>query len=129
MIPGASDRLKLYTEKIEKMYRNHPITAMALVGVLGIFVVLVELPCTGAPYFAVLALLAQGEYAAAVPYLLLYNFIFVLPLLFVVALAYFGHSERMEALRLRHRGAMRLVIGVFLIALGVYMIYSLYAFI
>ncbi|MDP3725595.1 MAG: hypothetical protein Q8R36_00180 [bacterium] len=126
MIPGSGERLKKYTQKIEKLYQNYPRFSMILVGLLGIFVVLVELPCTGAPYFAVLALLAQGEYVAAIPYLLLYNFIFVLPLLVVIALVYFGRGEQMEALRLQHRGAMRLVVGLFLIALGIYMIYSLY---
>ena len=95
-------------------------------GLLGIFVVLVELPCTGAPYFAILALLAKGMYADAVPYLLLYNFIFVAPLLAVIAIAYFGKTESMERWRAEHRGAMRLFTGLFLVALGAYMIYSLY---
>ena len=102
---------------------------MLFIGLLGVFVVLVELPCTGAPYFAVLALLAKGAYADAVPFLLLYNFIFVLPLLAVVAVAYFGtSSEQMEEWRKRHRGLMRLVIGTFLIALGVFMLYSIQGF-
>ncbi len=126
MLPGAGDRLKSYTQKIEKLYASYPRLSMLLVGFLGIFVVLVELPCTGAPYFAVLALLAQGEYVAAMPYLLLYNFVFVLPLLIVIVFAYFGRGEQMEALRLRHRGVMRLIIGLFLLLLGAYMIYSIY---
>jgi cytochrome c biogenesis protein CcdA len=126
MIPGASHRIKMYTKKIEAIERLHPVLSMAMVSLLGIFVVLVELPCTGAPYFAVLALLAEGAYSAAIPYLLLYNFIFVLPLLVVIGIVYFGTgSDRLEAWRQKHRGLMRLVIGLFLVTLGIFMIYSI----
>lgn len=124
MWSGGSDRLKMYTQKIEAFYQNHPRMALILVGLLGVFVVMVELPCTGAPYFAILALLAKGSYAVAVPYLMLYNFVFVLPLIIVIALAYAGRGERIEAWRMENRGAMRLGIGLFLIALGAYMLYS-----
>jgi len=92
-----------------------------MTALLGIFVVLVELPCTGAPYFAILGLLSQGSYAQAIPLLLLYNFIFVLPLLIVIAIAYFGTtSEQLEAWRKKNRAFMRLAVGLFLIALGCY---------
>lgn len=128
MFPGGAKRLKSYTAKIEQFQTKYPQLGLLSVGLLGIFVVLVELPCTGAPYFAVLALLAQGDYTRAVPYLLLYNLVFVLPLLVVIALAYLGKGERMEAWRKRHRAMMRLGAGVFLIALGAYMIYSIYNF-
>jgi len=127
MIPGASKRIEYYTEKMESMEDRHPALLYLMIAVLGIFVVLVELPCTGAPYFAILALLAKGVYSEAVPLLLLYNFIFVVPLLVIIAAAYFGtSSERLENWRKEHRGTMRLGIGLFLIALGGYMLYSIY---
>lgn len=126
MIPGASKRIKAYTEWIERLQSRHFGLMLLSMLVLGVFVVLVELPCTGAPYLAVLGLLSQGDYATAVPLLLLYNFIFILPLLVIIAFAYFGaSSERLEAWRQEHRGLMRLLVGLFLIALGFYMIYSL----
>jgi len=126
MIPGGAERLKFYTQKIEQLEERYPIASFFAIGLLGIFVVLVELPCTGAPYFAVLALLAQGEYSSAVPYLLLYNFIFVLPLLAIIGIVYIGKGEGVEKWRIRYRGAMRLATGLFLVALGLYMVYSLY---
>jgi cytochrome c biogenesis protein CcdA len=126
MIPGGAARLRHYTTKIEKMQSRHPALLLLTTALLGVFVVLVELPCTGAPYFAILGLLAKGSYASAVPMLLLYNFIFVLPLLVVIGFAYFGaSSETLEVWRKNHRGLMRLVIGIFLIALGVYMLYTI----
>ncbi len=126
MVPGAAERIRRYTAWIEGLESRHPFFLYLTTAALGIFVVLVELPCTGAPYLVILGLLAKGAYSAAVPLLLLYNFIFVLPLLAVITLAYFGtSSERLEAWRKKHRGLMRLGIGIFLIALGFYMIYSL----
>lgn len=128
ILPGGTERIKLYTSKIEAAQKRYPHLSFAMIGLLGIFVVLVELPCTGAPYFAVLALLAAGEYRLAVPYLLLYNFVFILPLLVIIAIVYAGKGKRLETWRKKHRGAMRLGIGLVLIALGAYMIAAVSAF-
>ena len=129
MIPGGAERIKYYTAKMEEWQIRYPRLSVLMIAPLGVFVVLVELPCTGAPYFAVLALLAKGDYLTAVPYLLLYNFVFIVPLLAVIAVAYFGVvSSRLEEWRKEHRGGMRLVAGLFLIVLGVYMIYSVSVF-
>ncbi|MDX1535352.1 MAG: hypothetical protein R3346_01140 [Candidatus Spechtbacterales bacterium] len=129
MIPGGAERIKMYTKKLQTMQDKHPKLTFLLIGLLGVFVVLVELPCTGAPYFAVLNLLAQGDYLTAVPYLLLYNFVFIIPLFFIIGVAYFSQSsDALERWRKEHRGTMRLGIGLFLIVLGAYMIYSVGAF-
>jgi cytochrome c biogenesis protein CcdA len=127
MIPGAAKRIEYFTQKMASMESRHPALLYLMTAILGIFVVLVELPCTGAPYFAILALLANGDYSQAVPLLLLYNFIFVIPLLIVIGAAYFGtSSDRLEIWRKKHRGTMRLGIGLFLLTLGGYMLYSIY---
>ena len=108
------------------MEQRHPALLFLMTAVLGVFVVLVELPCTGAPYLAVLGLLSKGAYATAVPLLLLYNFIFIVPLFIIIGIAYFGtSSDRLESWRKEHRGLMRLLIGIFLLVLGLYMVYSL----
>ena len=126
MLPGASERIKYWTSSLEKMETRHPLLLFATIVGLGIFVVLVELPCTGAPYLAVLALLSKGAYATALPLLLIYNFIFILPLLAVIFISYFGvSSKRLEIWRHENRGLMRLVVGVFMLCLGFYMLYSL----
>lgn len=127
IIPGGAERIKYYTAKLEKLETTHPVLGFLFIGFIGFFVVLVELPCTGAPYLAILGLISQGQVAEAMPLLLLYNLVFILPLLVVLALAYFGRSsESLEAWRKKHRGAMRLGVGLFLIALGVYMINAVY---
>lgn len=126
IIPGGAERLKHYVQYLETAEQKHPLLLVATTMFLGVFVVMIELPCTGAPYLAILGLLSAGEFATAVPLLLLYNVIFVLPLLVIIGLAYAGRSlEAIEEWRKKHRALMRLGMGTFLIALGFYMIYSL----
>jgi len=71
-------------------------------------------------------MLSTGNYSNGVPLLLLYNFIFILPLFIIIGLMYAGKSSKtMENWRKEHRGAMRLVIGLFLLALGAYMYWKI----
>lgn len=126
MIPGGAERIKLIIRSIERLQSRNLWLSYGVAALLGIFVVLVELPCTGAPYLAVLAILGKGDYAVGVPLLLLYNLIFILPLLVIIGLAYVGKSSQaLEEWRKQHRGLMRLAVGIFLIALGAYMIYTI----
>lgn len=91
----------------------------------GALVTLVELPCTGAPYLAVLTLMSQGgyKYLSSLPLLLFYNLVFVLPLLFIIYLAYTGvNLKRIEGWRKERRGLMRLAIGLALAAVAIWII-------
>jgi cytochrome c biogenesis protein CcdA len=90
---------------------------------LGLLVALFELPCTGGVYLAILSLLTKEHtFNAAILYLLLYNFVFVLPLLGILLLSYFGLSpEKIEYWRREKRKVMRLAIGLLLISLGIIM--------
>ncbi len=92
--------------------------------ILGFLVSAFELPCTGGVYLAVLGMLANKEnQLSAVPYLLLYNLIFVLPLFIILGLVYFGISaKQMEEWRNKNRKWLRLVLGVGSLTLGVLMI-------
>jgi cytochrome c biogenesis protein CcdA len=126
MIPGASERIKKYSKVMARMETKHPALSLVIVALLGIFVVFVELPCTGAPYLAILGMLAGGDLASGIPMLLLYNLIFILPLFFIVGLVYAGKTfSSLERWRKKHRGYMRLGMGLLLIALGSYMIWAI----
>ncbi|HLC75177.1 MAG TPA: hypothetical protein VJH88_04980 [Candidatus Nanoarchaeia archaeon] len=127
MSKGASERVKRYTAAFVRAYKKNQILGYVAAILLGGFVVLVELPCTGAPYLAILAILSKGDFSQGIPLLLLYNFIFILPLFIIIGAAYFGKSsKRMEELRKKHRGLMRLAMGLFLIGLGLFMLYSIW---
>jgi len=108
------------TDKVKKYAEEGTIVAAII---LGIIVAAVELPCTGGPYLAITTLLAKNLDFTAIMYLVLYNFIFVLPLLVIVLLAYFGTS----ALDVKHwkdkyKKWMRLITGILMIGLGVLLI-------
>lgn len=117
LIPGTAERVKIYSKKISN----------SLVGAfgLGIFVALVELPCTGAVYLAILSLLSlAGISASSLLLLALYNLIFVAPLVLILFLVYRGaESEEIELWRQKHKRLMRAIIGATLIALGSWMIW------
>ncbi|MGV8131197.1 MAG: cytochrome c biogenesis CcdA family protein [Candidatus Pacearchaeota archaeon] len=108
-------------EQIKKMMKKVSVPGSI---VLGIFVAAVELPCTGGPYLAITTLLAKIGFSSHVFWLLvLYNFIFVLPLIIILTIVSFGVSaESVKAWKDKQKKWMRLFIGLVMIALGVLLI-------
>jgi len=87
--------------------------------ILGVFVAGVELPCTGAPYLAILLLLSQNFNFAAFLMLILYNIIFVLPLIVILMMVNFGFKiQHIKRWKQNNRTYMRLATGITLILLG-----------
>ncbi|MEY4731113.1 MAG: hypothetical protein RL681_59 [Candidatus Parcubacteria bacterium] len=89
--------------------------------ILGIFVGLSEFPCTGGPYLLILGLLANaGTFMQGFGYLLLYNLIFVLPLVIILG-AGSDHAvlERVQSWKRERSGAMRFWGGVAMVVLGI----------
>lgn len=92
--------------------------------VLGFLVSMFELPCTGGVYLAILGLLSNNltKSQAIIP-LLLYNFVFVLPLIAIIGFVYYGVSAKsLENWRKKKRNYMKLFSGLFMIILGVFML-------
>lgn len=86
---------------------------------LGAFVALVELPCTGGPYLAVITILSQNFNLLAFLLLLLYNFIFVMPLLIIVVFVFLGKKVAdVKMWKHKNRAYVRLLTGLLLIFLG-----------
>lgn len=92
--------------------------------ILGALVSVVELPCTGGIYLAILGLLSSSmTLSAGVPYLLLYNLIFVAPLVVILIVAWLGVSaDTLDALQGRGKRWMRGGMGLFLLVLGILML-------
>jgi cytochrome c biogenesis protein CcdA/glutaredoxin len=92
--------------------------------VLGGLVAMVELPCTGGIYLAILGLLGDRmTLAEGIPYLLLYNLIFVLPLVLILMVMYWGGTpERLEEFRSGSKRWVRLVMGIVMVVLGAAML-------
>lgn len=98
---------------------------------IGILVSLFLLPCSAGPYVAVLGYMgSEGQSLNFVGhlYLLLYNFIFVLPMLVITVLISFGFSsvEKLAKLKNKHTRLIHLLVGLLMLALSVYVIGSLY---
>ena len=106
---------------IERLARKITLPGIIL---LGAFVAAVELPCTGGPYLAITTLLAtQGFQTQTVIYLLVYNFIFVLPLLVILFMVYFGMNvKKIQQWKDKEKKWMRLFIGLVMIVLGIVLI-------
>jgi len=86
---------------------------------LGAFVAAIELPCTGAPYLAIITLLSQYFDASALLLLILYNLVFISPLVIILLLVAGGKKlHRIQEWKQAKRAAMRLAIGMILIAMG-----------
>jgi cytochrome c biogenesis protein CcdA len=88
---------------------------------LGLLVGICEFPCTGGPYLMVIGMLHdQSTYIQGALYLLLYNLLFVLPLVVVLMIAgdktMLEKVQRWRSSRLKHS---RLIGGVILIVIGV----------
>jgi cytochrome c biogenesis protein CcdA len=94
---------------------------------IGIVVTLFELPCTGGPYLFVLGLLSQNlSWVKVVPILLYYNLVFVLPLIFLSGLIYFGYSsiDGTNAWKERNIRMLHLVAGIVMVILGIWVYWS-----
>src|SRR3990167_7736923 len=88
---------------------------------LGTLVGLCEFPCTGGPYLMVLGLLHdQGTYLTGVGYLLLYNLIFILPLVIILTISSDkGLLEKVQAWQQKERKLMRFGGGIAMVVLGI----------
>jgi cytochrome c biogenesis protein CcdA len=108
-------------EVIERYIRDASLPGAFLLGILvGIF----ELPCTGGIYLAILGLMSKTvTFSEGLPYLIMYNFIFVLPLIAILLIVSFGFSpETVNSWRVENRRVLRLGIGLAMIAIGVVML-------
>lgn len=107
-------------ERVKKLTENVSIPGAI---VLGIVVSAVELPCTGGPYLAITTILADKLDWLAIWYLFIYNLIFVLPLVVIVVLAYFGTTALdIRNWKDKYKKWMRLFTGLLMIGLGVLLI-------
>lgn len=103
-------------KQIHTMTRKLTLPAMVI---LGVFVAGVELPCTGGPYLAILVFLSQNFDFTAVLWLILYNIIFVMPLIVILIMVYFGLKiQHLKRWKQNNRTYMRLAAGIILIVLG-----------
>ena len=106
----------------------HGITSPIGAFFMGFVVSLFELPCTGGPYIVILGLLAKEvTRTTGILYLLLYNLIFVSPLVILTLLIYKGLSTTAELEKIRQEKIrlLHLIAGVVMLLIAVVMILAL----
>lgn len=89
--------------------------------ILGAFVTLFLLPCTMGPYIIASGILSFMEILKTIPWLILYNFIFISPMLLITLFVYFGMSkiEDIQTWKDRNIRKLHLVAGILTIFVGI----------
>jgi len=118
--PSFPIKLKIPQAAHAKMASLMNKASLPAVFLLGALVGLCEFPCTGGPYLMVLGLLHdQGTYLAGVGYLILYNLIFILPLVIILLIASDNTLiEKVQNWKRSETKHMRLWGGIAMVALG-----------
>ncbi len=105
-----------FSKKLDKYSKNSTVFGVIF---LGAFVSGVELPCTGAPYLAIITLLSQYFNFTAFLLLVLYNIVFIAPLILILFLVAAGVKlHKIKKWKQKSRGFIRLLIGLLLVSLG-----------
>jgi cytochrome c biogenesis protein CcdA len=94
---------------------------------MGLFVTVFLLPCTIGPYVILGSMLSIKGILMSVPLLLWYNVLFVLPMLIVVLLIYFGMSkiEDVNSWKEKNIKYLHLVAGIIIIIIGILMFFGI----
>ncbi|MFA6224778.1 MAG: cytochrome c biogenesis protein CcdA [Methanoregula sp.] len=88
--------------------------------VLGILAGILGFSCTGGIYISILCLMGREmTIMAGLPWLVLYNLVYVLPLILITLVVAYGISpERADSMRAKYKRTVRMIIGLILVALG-----------
>lgn len=87
--------------------------------ILGAFVSAVELPCTGAPYLAIITILRVDFNLTALMLMVIYNLIFVAPLIIILGLVAGGTKiSDVSKWKEESKGKMRLFMGLLMASLA-----------
>jgi cytochrome c biogenesis protein CcdA len=105
-------RVKRIIEKI-----TSPLGAFLIGFVVTVFL----LPCTSGPYLVASGLLSSLGVLKALPWLLYYNLLFILPMIIITFLIYFGLTEAEKVAEWKDKKIkfLHLIAGILLIAVGI----------
>jgi cytochrome c biogenesis protein CcdA len=95
---------------------------------MGVLVGLLEFPCTGGIYVFILSLLGGETFLNGFAYLLIYNLMFIVPLLIILLIGSNIESvTKMDRWRQQRRHQIRLITGIIMVFLGLLVIYLIVA--
>jgi cytochrome c biogenesis protein CcdA len=108
--------------KVKKLIAT--VTSVKGAFVIGLLVTLFLIPCTMGPYFIAGGLLSGLELIKTLPWLLLYNLVFILPMIVITLIVYFGFTtvENVSGWKERNIRYLHLIAGIILVILGIAML-------
>ncbi|MDE0186961.1 MAG: hypothetical protein OXP71_16090 [Candidatus Poribacteria bacterium] len=117
-------------QRIHKVIREQTRTSSVIIGalVIGFAISALELVCTGQVYLPTITFVmgVEGMRVNAVAYLILYNLMFITPLLIVFGFVYWGTTSlQLGGVLQRHLMPVKLGTGVLLLGLGFWLLFSL----
>jgi cytochrome c biogenesis protein CcdA len=126
LMPGKGSWLVIPESKKGIINRYVKEATLPAAFILGILVGMFELPCTGGIYLAIISMISQKmTLMAGLPLLLLYNLLFVMPLVIILLIVYFGLPPgRLETWRTEQRFMIRLAMGCIMIAIGMLVLFT-----
>lgn len=118
---------RVLKQRIHKVIREQTRTSGVIIGavVIGFVISALELICTGQVYLPTLTFVAGIEdmRGHAMAYLLLYNLMFIVPLLVVFGCVFWGTtSAQLGGILQRHLVTVKVAIGVLLFGLGTWLV-------
>ena len=118
---------KSLKQRIHKVIREQTRTSGVIIGalVIGFAISALELVCTGQVYLPTITFVmgVEGMRAHALAYLVLYNLMFIVPLLVVFGCVYWGTtSMQLGGVLQRHLMPVKLGTGLLLLGLGIWLI-------
>ncbi|MBS3073734.1 hypothetical protein J4465_02985 [Candidatus Pacearchaeota archaeon] len=95
--------------------------------IAGLLVAFFLTPCTMGPYVICCGLLGNLGLLASVPWLLLYNFVFVLPMIAITLVIYLGFTtvESVSGWREKNLRLLHLISGIILIIVGTLLVFGI----
>jgi cytochrome c biogenesis protein CcdA len=119
--PGgfATEMPLSYRPRVKQLLKK--VTGPGGAFIAGILVTIFLLPCTIGPYIIAAGSLSLLNFLNTIPWLLFYNLIFIIPMIAITLIVYFGVSstERLSDWKERKIKYIHLIAGILLIGLGI----------
>lgn len=112
--------IKILTEK------EGIVILTVLAFIVGLGISLLEFVCTGQILIPIMAVIKSASplKITAFTYLILYNIMFIVPLLLILALFYVGYSSKaLGEFQKKRQGLVKILTALILAAIGIYMLY------
>jgi len=123
---GIGTEMPLFLRPKAKKFLSK-VTSPSGAFITGALVTVFLLPCTIGPYFIAGGILSALEILKTLPWLLFYNFIFVLPMIGIVAIIYgsFSRVEDVSKWKEKNIGQIHLVEGLIMLVMGICLFFGL----